>query len=615
MDLGSVFGIILLLFALFFGVVVLAVLLRAFWRVPGASEALVITGAGASLSKEVRAQMLAEGEIKPGEVPEFKIVVGRGALIKPGIQRMARLSLAAEEAIVAIEGVTQQGVPLKVQAVVLYKVGDNPLSIAKAARRFDDRGQMTQMIKNVLEGHLRAVVGTMTVEDIMRNREQLANSVRAAVSDDVYKLGLDIDSFQIQQIDDPTGYIKNLGAMDTARVEKEARIARADADREAAQREAEAMAAKAEAEAVSAIKQAEARAQSERATAIAAQAGPLSQAESRQAVVVQETRIAELEAELADKRLESDVRKPADAEAYRQRTLAIAARDAAISQAEAEAASTRQRGEAEAESAKAQGLSRAEVTRQQGLAEAEAVKAQAEALATNQQAVLTKAMVEQMPEVVRAAAGAFDNVDQFTVLNGAVGVQNAFMEAISMGISTLPAVMGMLNGATGNGDGNGGGGGERSPVSPFSGGSDSSAREPVGAGSSGTSGGASGSSRTTGGSSGARASAGGNGGRGAPFAPPPTLTSDAARDTFASVMSASSDAAAAQGAKVREHAEAVERRADEALQTAEERSREAVDALSNTYDAAPDLVEREAQDIQDANREFDPSERLQGLVR
>ncbi len=494
--------------AVFFAAIGVTIVFKMFWRVAGASEAIVITGMGASLPKALRDQLTAADPEAPAQNLDFKVVVGKGVLLKPGVQRMTRISLGAEEALLQIESVTTQGIPLDLEAVVLYKVGDDVLSIAKAVRRFNDREEMRNQIHNVLAGHLRAVIGTMTVENIMRNREELAKAVRAACGEDLDRLGLRIDSFQIQKVDDPTGYISNLAAPEAARVEKEARIARANADQEATQREAEATARKAESESQSRIQQAAAQANADTALAQAQQAGPLAEAQARQAVVVQEAKIAELEADRQEKRLETEVRKPADAEAYRVRVSAEAARDAAIAEAmaraeqtkqaglaEAEAAKAqgtaaaeviKQRGVAESESQKAQGLALAEVRRQQGLAQSEAdraqglaiaevtkeqglsegaaVRARAEALAENQDAVITQQLVERLPEVVTAAAASFDNVGQFTVLNGAEGVNSTLMEAVTMGISVLPVVrsaltgIGGIDGPDGGGSWRGGGG-------------------------------------------------------------------------------------------------------------------------------------------------------------
>src|SRR4051812_1873674 len=302
------------------------VLFKTMWRVAEPNQALIISG--------LRHQH-ATNEIE--DSLGFKIVTGKGTLVVPGVQTVRRLSLDLREAELAIDCVTHQGIPLGIRGVVIYKVGDDYASIANAARRFlDQQAQMDQRVHNVFAGHLRAIVGNMTVEEMIRDREKLTMLTRESSGTEMEKLGLIVDSLQVQEIEDPTGYIKNLGRPHAAAVESQARIAQAAADREATEREQEAEALKAEARRASSVKQAGYQAEIDEAAARARQAGPLSDASARQEVVVQETRVAELEADREEQRLQATVRKPADAQAYEQTTLAKAQRDARISAAEAE---------------------------------------------------------------------------------------------------------------------------------------------------------------------------------------------------------------------------------------------------------------------------------------
>jgi flotillin len=208
---------------------------------------------------------------------------------------------------------------------VIYKIADDLQSIANAARRFlDQEEQMDVKVHNVFAGHLRSIVGTMTIEDMIRNRDALTKATRESSATEMQRLGLTIDSLQIQEIEDSHGYIDNLAAPESARVAKDARIAQAAADREATEREQEADALKVAATAHSQIKQAQAKAEAQQAESRAEQAGPLAAATAKQEVVVQETRVAELEAERTEQQLQVEVRKPADAEAYKTRTVAEA---------------------------------------------------------------------------------------------------------------------------------------------------------------------------------------------------------------------------------------------------------------------------------------------------
>ena len=411
-----------------FVAVLFVVLFKLMWRVAEPNEALIISGLHSDTNGK-RTKALAavtptdEHEVNLG----FKIVTGKGTLVIPGVQTVRRMSLDLREAELQIDCVTHQGIPLGVKGVVIFKVGDDFHSIANSARRFlDQQDQMDHRVHNVFAGHLRAIVGSMTVEEMIRDREKLTALTRESSGTEMEKLGLIVDSLQIQEIIDPTGYIENLARPQAVAVESNARIAAAEADRAATQAEAEAEARKAEAVRESSIKQAGYQADVDRAEAASRQAGPLAEAKSRQQVVVEATKVAQLEAEQAEQRLFVEVRKPADARAYEQRALAEAQRDAALAAAHAEAEHERLVGLAEAEAIQARGL-----------AEAEALKARAEALAENQDAVIGQQLAERWPEIVEAAAKPFGNIDNLTVLNGASGLSEALASALSQGVAGL----------------------------------------------------------------------------------------------------------------------------------------------------------------------------------
>ncbi|MEU8866509.1 SPFH domain-containing protein [Streptomyces umbrinus] len=432
----------------------IVVVFKLMWRVAEPNEALIISG-----SKH-RTEGLEEGM-------GFRIVTGRGTLVLPGVQAVRKLSLDLNETELSVDCVTHQGIPLKVRGVVIFKVGDDFVSIANAGRRFlDQQKLMSERVHNVFAGHLRSIVGGLTVEDMIRDREKLTGQTRAACGTEMEKLGLIVDSLQIHEIEDPTGYIKNLAMPHAAAVQRDARIAQAEANRRATEAEQQAAARMSEATRDSEILQAGYQAERDNASAKARQAGPLADAAARQEVVVQETRVAELEAHRREQQLQADVRKPADAKAYEKRTLAEAERDVRISAAQAKAketelaaaaeatrvttaagaeaeatkargaaaaTATRATGEAEAAAQQAKGLAIAESARAKGLAEAEAIKARAAALAENQEAVVAQQLAENWPEIVRAGAGAFGNVEHMVLLNGADGMSDMFAKALTMG--------------------------------------------------------------------------------------------------------------------------------------------------------------------------------------
>jgi flotillin len=419
-------------------VIVLVSLFRASWRIAEPDEALIISA------------------VRGGHTDGmgFRIVTGRGTFVVPGLVKVRTLSLMAHESEITVPCVSQQKIRLDLRGVVVYKVGDDNRSIANAARRFLDRPaqELESKVMNVFVGHLRAIAGSMTVEEMISDQDKFAQQVRERCTVEMESFGLVIDSFQIQAITSPSAYIENLAVPHQAEVEQNARIARAQADQTAVAQEQTAQAQIAESIRSTEIKKAGFQAEIDKAQKQAAQQGPLADAQARQAVVEQETRVAALQAERTEQQLQVDVRKPADAEAYRQTTLAAAARDVSIRQAEAEAQkiklaaeaqagavkvqahaqaeATRLNGQADADAIRARGLADADAIRARTQAEAAGIESRAAALSQNQEAVIAQQIAQTLPDIVRAAASPFEHVGQFTVLNGAQGVTSALAEVI-----------------------------------------------------------------------------------------------------------------------------------------------------------------------------------------
>src|ERR1041384_6232824 len=226
------------------GLLVLFVIFKLMWRVAEPNDALIISGLREHTPSDAVSESLG-----------FKIVTGKGTLVIPGVQTVRRLSLDLRETELSIDCVTHQGIPLGIRGVVIFKVGDDFSSIANAARRFlDQQDMMDARVHNVFTGHLRAIVGNMTVEEMIRDREKLTALTRSSSGSEMEKLGLIVDSLQIQEIDDPTGYITNLGRPHAAAVQRDARIAQAQSDQSATEAEQDADAQKAEARRNSSIK-------------------------------------------------------------------------------------------------------------------------------------------------------------------------------------------------------------------------------------------------------------------------------------------------------------------------------------------------------------------------
>jgi flotillin len=422
-------------------VIAFAVLFRSTWRVAEPNEALIVSGLGAGAGPEAA----------------FRIVVGKGTVVLPGLQTVRRLPLAIREAALEIaECVTSQGIPVGVQGVVLFKVGDDMASISNAARRFLDMTDesINGQVHAVFEGHLRSIIGSLTVEEMINNRDRLRQETLDSSGDEMSRLGLVVDALQIREIVDPTGYIKNLAAPHAAEVTKQARIAQARADQEATQREQEAQALMAEATKATQIKQAGYYAEVETEKAKAAQAGPLAEAQARQQVVVQESEVAKREAEKREQQLQAEVVKPADAQAYATRKTAEADRDASIAKAEGDARRVELEGKANANATRVIGEADGAAIEARGLAKAKAIQAASEALAENQEAVIAQQLAERMPELVAAAAKSFEHIDNLNVLNGAQGMAEILTQLMAQGAVGMQVVGQMLDGvrdATANG--------------------------------------------------------------------------------------------------------------------------------------------------------------------
>jgi flotillin len=423
-----------------------------FWHVPAPNEALLISGSR-----------------RKAEDTQFRIVTGHGCFVMPIKQKARFLSLSLQEAEIAEDCITTQGIRLHIRAIAAFKIGDDPVSIANAARRFlSEQNNMEELVGRIFAGHLRSIIGSLTVEEIIRERDRLSQEVKEGSHGEMEKLGIVVDSLQIQEIEDATGYINNIAAPFAAAVASQARIASAHADQEATQQEQSAAALKAEYQRNTEIKTAGFSAEVEQAKAAAAQAGPLAQAKATQDVIASQTTLAEREAELTDKRLESEVRRPADAEAYKTRTLADANRDKVKAETEAEAFKQRTIAEASRDTVNFQ--TEAEANRQRRIAEAgadaEKIKAEADATAKkheadgdayaertvaeaqakainmradalsegNQALIAANKLIEILPGLVQAAAEGIRD-SHLTVLNGSEGVNEVMTGVVGQGLA------------------------------------------------------------------------------------------------------------------------------------------------------------------------------------
>lgn len=278
------------------------------WHIPAPDEALLVSGG------------------KQRDALPFRIITGHGTFVVPIKNKVSYLTLALQEATVDEECVTKQGITLRVKSVIAFKVGDDSESIANAARRFlEDQSQMSTLTGRIFAGHLRSIIGSMTVEDLIRERQKLAIEVLDASKQEMAKIGLTVDALQIQSIDDlGVGYIAALAAPHTAAVNREAKIAQAQADQAAEQAHQESLKNQAEYERETAVAKAKFQAEIDRATETSGQAGPLAGAKAQQEVLVEQAKVAAKNAQLREAELVAEVVKPAQAEAASIRALAQA---------------------------------------------------------------------------------------------------------------------------------------------------------------------------------------------------------------------------------------------------------------------------------------------------
>src|SRR6184192_1108941 len=404
-----------------------------------------------------------------------RIVKGRGTVIFPMIENWHELSLELMSFDVAPQQdlYTRQGVAVTVEAVAQIKVKSDPESILTAAEQFLTKSDEERegLIRLVMEGHLRGIIGQLTVEEIVKQPEMVGDRMRATCADDMNKMGLEVISFTIKEVRDKNEYITNMGRPDIARIKRDADVAAAEADRDTAIRRAlaqrESAVAKAQAdqdrvlaETLSLAKQAEAQrdlevkraqyvevtkrqqAQADKAydiqTNIMQQQVIAEQVKVQQIEKEQQVKVQEAEINRREKELIATVLKQAEIERQRIETLAAAEKQRLIAEAEGHASSIRAQGEAEAE-----------IIFKKGDAEAKAMNVKAEAYQEYNQAAVIDKLLTGLPEVVRALASPLANVDKITIVstgNGDASGMNKITGDITKMAAQVPALFETLSG-------------------------------------------------------------------------------------------------------------------------------------------------------------------------
>ena len=395
----------------FIGLVALVVLVAVSrFKVSGPDEAFIITGRkgkGSVRNPET-------GEIST-DLSGQRVVMGASTFVLPVVQKLHILNLSSRRIPVAIRGaVSAQGIKCDLEGVAIVKVGGNEDAIRAAGQRFLDQQEGIELFtQEVLAGSLRAIVGRLTVDEIIKDRAAFASAVAEEAETSLTNQGLALDTFQLQDIQAEGTYLADLGRPEAARVEKEAAIAEARA-RQASEQER----LLAEEEIAVAQRQLELRragiaAETDAARAKAAAAGPMEQAARDQDVLTEQEKVAVRRAELRDRELDTDVRKPADADRYRIEQEAQGRRSAAIAGAEAE----RARREALAAAVEREGRAEAAAILARGQAEAEARERNAEAFRLYNEAAVVEMIAQVLPEIVKAAADPVSNVGTMTVIS------------------------------------------------------------------------------------------------------------------------------------------------------------------------------------------------------
>ena len=415
----------------------------------------------------------------------FRIVKGGGTFVYPVIEKVDILSLELLTIDVQTPEVyTSKGVPVKVDGVAQIKVKGDDVSIATSAEQF--LGKSTQEIQQIatqtLEGHLRAILGTMTVEEIYQNRDAFASKVQEVAAGDMANMGLGIVSFTIRDIRDTQGYLDALGKPRIAQVKRDAIIAQAEADRDATIKSSQATQAGQEAKFAADTKIAEAqrdyqsnvaqyqaavnqkKAESDLAYDLQKyKTGQLVKAEEVQVTIIEKQKQIELQQQeimRKQRELEANVQKPADAERYKVETLANARKFQLETEAAGAASATKATGFAqadvnkatgiaEAEANKAKGLAQAAIIEAQGRATAEATRLKAEAFQKYNEAAVIELLVKVMPEIAAKISEPLSKTEKIVIINsgsGPGGGASKLTGDVTQIIAQLPPVLESLTG-------------------------------------------------------------------------------------------------------------------------------------------------------------------------
>lgn len=461
----STAGVLVIVVGLVVVILVIFGLIASMFRKVGPNQALIVYGFGGQ-----------------------RVIRGGGTVVWPMLQQARELSLELMSFDVTPTNAfyTSQGVAVIVEAVAQIKVKSDEISVKTAAEQFLTKTpeEREGLIRLVMEGHLRGIIGQLTVEQIVKEPEMVSEKVRSQVADDLSKMGLEVISFTIKEIRDSNEYITNMGRPDIAKVRREADIATAEAERDTAIKRAQASKEARIAEAVAdqekviaetasqtrqaeavrdlEIKRAEYDATVKSQQAFADKAYEIQANVQQQKVIEEQVKIEQVkkmgevavqEAEILrrEKELIATVLRSAEIEKQRIETLAEADRQRVVLQATGQAESARLQGQAQSDVIRLQGTAEAEIIASKGQAEANAMQLKADAFQDYNQAAIVDKLLSGLPEIVRALAEPLSKVDRITVVStGDNGGQGAGVNRITADMATMIAqVPAMIESLTG----------------------------------------------------------------------------------------------------------------------------------------------------------------------
>jgi flotillin len=346
------------------------------------------------------------------------------------------LSLSSRQIQVEVEGYSLNGIFLRLKGVAQIKVGEQMGDIRKAAQRFlDQQDSIESYCQEILSGTLRAVVGTLSVEQVLRDRASFASQVQDDAAGSMNNQGLVIDTFQIISVEDDSDYLRDLGRPEAALVAKKARIAESESMRESTEAENRDRQQVAESQKALDLRNAEIQRETAVQRAAAEAAEELAKREQEQRILAEAQKIADQKNELRERELIAEVRKPADAQQYEAERRADAERykreqaaQASLTESEnkarafeidaqAQARAVAERGRAEADAVKASGTAEASAIAEKGKAEAEAVLASAEAYKQFNQAAVLSQILEALPKIAHEVSAPYSNIESLSVVS------------------------------------------------------------------------------------------------------------------------------------------------------------------------------------------------------